>query len=87
LITRALELFTRRGWTPFAFQIETWQSFLNGVDVLVHAPTGLGKTEAAFLGPAMQALASSSTSKGLRILWITPLRALARDLARVRAAE
>jgi len=82
LITRALELFTRRGWTPFAFQIETWQSFLNGVDVLVHAPTGLGKTEAAFLGPAMQALASSSTSKGLRILWITPLRALARDLAR-----
>lgn len=83
MITRAVELFARRGWTPFEFQIETWNAVLSGVDVLVHAPTGLGKTEAAFLGPALQDMsATPSKSRGLRILWITPLRALARDLAR-----
>lgn len=82
MIERALELYARRGWTPFDFQRAAWEAFARGEEVLVHAPTGLGKTDAAFLGPAMEALASDDATKGLRVLWITPLRALARDLAR-----
>lgn len=82
MIERALELFERRGWRPFEFQRATWEAFGRGEDVLVHAPTGLGKTDAALLGPALEALAGDDAAPGLRVLWITPLRALARDLAR-----
>lgn len=82
MIERALDLFARRGWTPFEFQRATWTAHLDGEDVLVHAPTGIGKTEAAFLGPALGDLARPDATRGSRVIWITPLRALARDLAR-----
>lgn len=66
-----------RGWEPFPFQEEVWRSCIAGDSGLVHAPTGTGKTLAAWLG----ALARSRgvADAGLRVLWITPLRALAAD--------
>jgi ATP-dependent Lhr-like helicase len=51
---------------------------LSGEHVLLVAPTGIGKTEAAML-PIMQML-SEEESGGIRCVYITPLRALNRDL-------
>jgi ATP-dependent Lhr-like helicase len=73
--------FASRGWTPFPFQREVWSAYARGESGLIHAPTGTGKTLAAFLGPAAEAIADGATGKDtpLRVLWITPLRALAAD--------
>jgi len=70
--------FKQRGWRPFPFQKETWQAYREGKSGLLHAPTGLGKTLAVWLGPVAEALETNHTS-GCRVLWITPLRALALD--------
>ena len=42
--------FALRGWDVFAFQTEVWRAAALGVSGLVHAPTGTGKTLAAWLG-------------------------------------
>jgi ATP-dependent Lhr-like helicase len=70
---------------PFAFQIECWDKYLNGESGLLNAPTGSGKTYAIWLGCLAEALKEQLVSPrktGLKILWITPLRALAADLQR-----
>lgn len=74
--------FAARGWTPFAFQREVWAAYSAGDSGLVHAATGTGKTLAAWLGPIIEshaARAAEPPAHGLRVLWITPLRALAAD--------
>jgi ATP-dependent Lhr-like helicase len=76
---RADEYFLSRGWVAFAFQRETWRAFEEGASGLLHAPTGQGKTLAVYLGPLVKTL---ECKKGLSILWITPLRALAADTLR-----
>nr|WP_288087683.1 ligase-associated DNA damage response DEXH box helicase [Roseiflexus sp.] len=76
------EWFARRGWTPFPFQQEVWQAYLAGESGLIHATTGAGKTYAAWLGAVAEWLADKSstrTTPALRVLWITPLRALVAD--------
>ena len=76
--------FASRGWTPFPFQREVWQAYLAGESGLVHAATGTGKTLAAWLGPVLEAATEpNERRKGhrLRVVWITPLRALAADTA------
>ena len=45
---------------------------------MLHAPTGLGKTLAVWLGPLAEAVDAGDT-KRCKVLWITPLRALAQD--------
>ena len=71
--------FTARGWKPFAFQRDTWNAYAAGKSGLLHAPTGQGKTLAVYLGPLAE---DPSPDKGLSVLWITPLRALAADTLR-----
>lgn len=71
--------FADRSWKPFRFQQDVWAAYAAGQSGLIHAPTGLGKTLAAWLGPLASGLASPSPKPGLRVLWITPLRALAVD--------
>ncbi|MFN7021132.1 MAG: ligase-associated DNA damage response DEXH box helicase [Phycisphaerales bacterium] len=76
----AADWFASRGWTPFQFQLDAWSAYLEGRDGLIHAPTGTGKTLAAFLGPLLAAIrARDAAPTGPRHLWITPLRALAGD--------
>jgi ATP-dependent helicase Lhr and Lhr-like helicase len=73
--------FATRGWKSFPFQREVWQAYLDGESGLIHAATGTGKTLAAYLGCLLEAMQEPETLKepGLRLLWITPLRALASD--------
>jgi ATP-dependent Lhr-like helicase len=81
--------FSSQGWAPFAFQEEVWAAYARGESGLIHAPTGMGKTYAAWLGPLL--LGPRGEPGGpppLTVLWLTPLRALAQDagLALARAA-
>ena len=75
--------FDQRGWRILPFQRETWQAYTKGESGLIHAPTGTGKTLAAWFAPLGQAIADGSQSGDeappLTVLWITPLRALAAD--------
>ena len=86
--------FALQGWTPMAFQRQCWQAYLAGESGLLQVPTGSGKTYAAVMGPIAELLADQEPapsaapagktrpgSHGLRLLVITPLRALSRDLA------
>lgn len=70
--------FKAKGWRAFDFQKQTWNAYLEGKSGLLHAPTGQGKTLAVYLGP----LAEGDQGDGCRVLWITPLRALAADTLR-----
>ncbi|MEM7680601.1 MAG: ligase-associated DNA damage response DEXH box helicase [Planctomycetota bacterium] len=111
------EWFTREVGQPFDFQRAVWAAQLRGESGLLHAPTGTGKTLAAFaacvskawdaehptygeahLAPKAPAtdidtsgtslrstsggVGGSISGGGLRVLWITPLRALATDTER-----
>jgi ATP-dependent Lhr-like helicase len=73
---------------PFTFQEETWQHIINGKSGLVNAPTGCGKTFSVFLGAIIDFINKhpdnwqSKGNNGLQLLWITPLRALAKDIGR-----
>jgi ATP-dependent helicase Lhr and Lhr-like helicase len=76
---------------PFAFQQQTWQHITNSKSGLVNAPTGCGKTYSVFLGAIIEYINThpkdyqSKKNNGLQLLWITPLRALAKDIARAMA--
>ncbi len=87
--TAILDWFAGRGWTPFAFQREVWAAYRSGESGLIHAATGTGKTYAAWIGPLMEWMDKhprrekwdAPGAPPLRVLWITPLRALAADTA------
>ncbi len=68
-----------RGDRAFGFQEEMWRAHWSGQSGLLQAPTGAGKTLAAWLGPLLMP-DPHSERPGIRVLWLTPLRALARDL-------
>ena len=59
-------------------QIAAIAAIRRGSDVIVVAPTGSGKTEAALL-PVLESL-QQSNQLGIQVLYITPLRALNRDM-------
>ena len=73
--------FARRGWTPRAHQLAMLQHGLDGKSALLIAPTGGGKTLAGFLA-TLQELAEPHKHDGIHTLYISPLKALAVDIAR-----
>lgn len=73
-----LDWFSKQRWSPLPFQRETWEAYLAGKSGLIQVPTGSGKTYAAIMGAIADLLARPD--KGLQILYITPLRALSRDI-------
>jgi ATP-dependent Lhr-like helicase len=76
---RLKELLRSRGITePTEPQTKAIPAVLSGEHVLLVAPTGIGKTEAAML-PILHRLAHTERS-GIRCVYVTPLRALNRDL-------
>ena len=78
---RARAWFASRGQTPFEFQERLWRAYWAGESGLLNATTGTGKTLAAWMGPLLEAVPAGN-GRGIGVLWITPLRALARDLER-----
>ena len=86
---RIIESWLRQeGRIPFAFQEAAWEAIYQKESGLVNAPTGYGKTYSVFLGAVIQFINehpgtyTQLASNGLRLLWITPLRALAKDIGR-----
>lgn len=68
---------------PFGFQSETWFKFSNNYSGMVIAPTGFGKTFSVFLAVVIDYMNHPANYKtGMKLLWITPLRALAKDIAK-----
>ncbi|WP_336715619.1 ligase-associated DNA damage response DEXH box helicase [Chryseobacterium mucoviscidosis] len=69
--------------SPFKFQVDTWQKFENGYSGMVIAPTGFGKTFSVFLALLTHFLNHPEQyGKGLKMIWITPLRSLSKDIAK-----
>jgi ATP-dependent Lhr-like helicase len=64
---------------PSPPQEKAWPMIARGENVMIVAPTGSGKTEAAIL-PLLGRLAEDSNRKGISVLYITPMRALNRDM-------
>lgn len=78
--------FKSRGWKPREHQLELLAKAREGRSVLLVAPTGAGKTLAGFL-PSLVELAErgakrGTEKRGLHTLYISPLKALATDIAR-----
>lgn len=72
-----------KGISPFKFQTETWWKFGNGYSGMVVAPTGFGKTYSVFLALISDFLNHPDKyKKGLKMIWITPLRSLSKDIAK-----
>ncbi|HRX22662.1 MAG TPA: ligase-associated DNA damage response DEXH box helicase [Chitinophagales bacterium] len=75
--------YERQEWSAFPFQESLAQAYAEGLHGLLNAPTGSGKTYAMFLPALCYSISQESNRKKaghLRIIWITPLRALARDI-------
>jgi ATP-dependent Lhr-like helicase len=77
----AEDWFAVQGWQPFAFQREVWAHMAAGRSGLLHATTGAGKTLAAWFGALAVCRAEPvpPDCRGSRVLWITPMRAVASD--------
>ncbi|ULN52024.1 ATP-dependent helicase [Mycolicibacillus parakoreensis] len=66
---------------PTAAQEQAWSAIAEGHHTLVIAPTGSGKTLAAFLW-AIDRMAHAPAGTGTRVLYLSPLKALAVDVER-----
>lgn len=79
--------FRSKGWKWATFQKDATEAYLSGKSGLVNAPTGSGKTYSLWIPFLIRYINSippkkSERVKGVQILWITPLRALSKDLHR-----
>ncbi|HJS87843.1 MAG TPA: ligase-associated DNA damage response DEXH box helicase, partial [Acetobacteraceae bacterium] len=72
--------FAARSWQPRSHQLAMIEAAQRGESVLLIAPTGGGKTLAGFL-PSLIDL-STTPHAGLHTLYVSPLKALATDIAR-----
>lgn len=77
--------FQEQQWKPFKFQKDTWKAFLQGKNGLLNAPTGSGKTYALWFPIVLHYIKknpaySTKHKKGLKAIWITPLRALSQEI-------
>ena len=76
-----------KGHEPFSFQSQTWERYHNNFSGMVVAPTGFGKTFSVFLAVVIDYLNHPNNyKKGLKLIWISPLRSLAKDLAKAMSA-
>jgi ATP-dependent Lhr-like helicase len=74
--------FSEKVGTPTDVQEKAWPEIAKGRHVLVTAPTGCGKTLAAFLWSINQLVSGAWTPGKVRVLYISPLKALNNDVRR-----
>lgn len=77
--------FQSNGWKAHPFQVEAWKAYLNGESGIVNAPTGSGKTYSLLIPVLLEFIRDqegelSKKDNGLQIVWITPIRALAKEI-------
>ncbi len=90
-IQRGIDWYHGRDWEPFPFQIEMMEAYLSGKSGILNAPTGSGKTMAMWVPILLDWIRQHSQTyqtkknNGLVALWITPLRALAKDIVHATA--
>lgn len=80
--------FFNQGWEAHAFQKQTWKALAREQSGLLNAPTGFGKTFALWFGilqhyyenKAFQRKKGKLKSPKLHAIWITPLRALSKEI-------
>ena len=77
------EWFHQQVGHPTDVQIQTWPAIQSGTDVLIAAPTGSGKTFAAFLS-CIDRLFTQALARELddhtQVLYVSPLKALSNDI-------
>ncbi|HXT21324.1 MAG TPA: DEAD/DEAH box helicase, partial [Thermoanaerobaculia bacterium] len=74
--------FERRFGTPTDVQRQAWPAIARGEHLLATAPTGSGKTLAAFLWALDRLLSGSWEGGRVRVLYVSPLKALNNDVER-----
>ncbi len=89
-ISFALDLadqwYQQKGWQPFPFQQQVRDALLGGQSGLLNAPTGSGKTYALWIPCLLEFISEhphnfrEKRRNGLQVIWITPLKALAKDI-------
>ncbi|WP_299246091.1 ligase-associated DNA damage response DEXH box helicase [uncultured Aquimarina sp.] len=85
LFTIAESWFQQQQWKSFPFQKQSWKAFLQGKNGLLNAPTGSGKTYALWIPIVLNYIKhnpdyETKHKKGLKAIWITPLRALSQEI-------
>ena len=81
LVKPIRRLIQQRGFSaPTEPQEKTIPKILEGKNVVLISPTATGKTEAAFLPVLNMLLTATERPPGIKVLYITPLRALNRDM-------
>jgi len=84
-IKAGIRWFESQKWKAFTFQKNTWNAYLKGKSGLVNAPTGSGKTYSLFIAAALEFIHNNpedfdKSENGLQLIWITPIRALAKEI-------
>jgi len=76
----AQQWFQQNNWQPYDFQLKTWKAIADGNSGLLNAPTGFGKTYAIWFGVLQSYYDKKKPPAGLHCLWISPLRALSKEI-------
>lgn len=85
LIKIGEDWFGQRAWKPFDFQRHAWNAYLDGKNGLINAPTGSGKTYSLMMPIMLEFIRNhanykSKRNNGLQAIWITPIRALSKEI-------
>lgn len=73
--------FSSMGWKAFPYQQEAWRQYFEGYHGIVNAPTGSGKTYSLMVPILLESKFSPKNKiKGPRAIWITPIRALGKEI-------
>ncbi len=76
------EWFEKKYQTPTDIQNDGWREIAAGAHTLMTAPTGSGKTLAAFLWSLNRLITGDWPAGTVRVLYISPLKALNNDVRR-----
>ena len=74
--------FQRQHGAPTDVQERAWPAIARGAHVLATAPTGSGKTLCAFMVPIERLLTGAWDGGTVRVLYVSPLKALNNDIER-----